>query len=1061
MDYRMLRHRRTANLTIAWVMAVLAWQCAAADWPTWLGDVSRSGSSEEGLARELRVAWAHRCRHAPSPAIPVPRGPAKSDLLGPAMTQTCTSDNAYQVVVAGGRLYLGSSTEESVTCLDAHAGEKLWTFYCEGAVRFAPICHEGKVYFGSDDGCVYCVAGASGKLVWKSRAALGKRRIIANQRICSQWPVRTGLTIRDGIVYAACGIFPSEDRGVMLYALRARDGEVAWKQRLLIHAMGHLLAEEGSLIVPAGRAAPLDVRRADGTRPGYRFFTRRDEGGGSPCTVAGMLVYGPNESAFLKVRTVVESASDAEHKGGASRGYDASRVPGRVTGLQGWRMVADRERIYVLRNDGLHALDRAAFTEALIASSREFNQRAKARRVFLKRHHQARDEPVLMEDMEACTKWCAPNKAGLVAMVRAGDQIITGGRDTVQAHRAADGERLWAAKVTGTVWDLAVSDGTVFASTDAGEIYCLREDGKWVGYAEEDRTAVFADERQKRYEDFAKRVLERADTRKGYCVVAGLVDGRLIHEVANQTEFFILGLDSDPKIVERVRGTLSSAGLYGKRVSIHQITYENLPYLSYFANVVLSESALTTGKLPCSAETLSPMVQPCGGLMVMAGNTDAKALEAWKVELLDGQAWAAYVRPRLGGAGEWTHMFADPANTLCSGDRRVGGTRYDIQWIGPPGTERQWGWHDNSMTSLYKDGRMYLTRRDHVMAVDAYNGTILWGLDVPGSLRLGVGHESGQACVDADFLYVAATNDCWLVDVATGRKVRAYAVPQPSTDWGYVAIVGDLLLGSCQHPKATINAQNRPSRPWGRRKKEEPTDPVRTVWGAMGNTQVVSTALFAVAKRDGTEAWVYQSSSHILNSSITAGDQTVFFLESRDPSLRGGAVGIMRLEEFFARDARLVALDLRSGAKKWEKPFKSRGEEVLYLSYSDGALLAVASANVPFEGEETDRVKNYYQLRLSDAATGAERWRRSVVAGKETYKHNVNIQPVVIMGDKAYLSMRTGNRLFTFDLATGEHTETPGFRTSKGCGIMSASATALFFRNMVSQTYDTVSGRTA
>jgi len=229
----------------------------------------------------------------------------------------------------------------------------------------------------------------------------------------------------------------------------------------------------------------------------------------------------------------------------------------------------------------------------------------------------------------------------------------------------------------------------------------------------------------------------------------------------------------------------------------------------------------------------------------------------------------------------------------------------------------------------------------------------------------------------------------------------------------------------------------------------------------MGNTQVVSTKLFALSKGDGAKAWVYENRSRILNSSVAVGDETVFFVESRNPALSAGGAGIVFLKEFFAGDAHLVALDLKTGARKWEAPFKSQGEEVFYLSYANRALLTVASANTPFEGEEKDRAKNYYQLRLFDGANGTERWRRSVVAGKETYKHNVNIQPAVIMGEKIYLSMRTGNRLFTFDFATGQHTETPRFRTSKGCGVMSGSAAALFFRNMVSQTYDTVSGRTA
>ena len=111
-------------------------------------------------------------------------------------------------------------------------------------MRFAPVLHEGKVYFGCDDGVVYCVDGTTGKSVWLFLAAIGRRRIIANGRIASQWPVRTGLAIREGIVYAACGIFPSDDRGVVLHAINAKTGEPVWKSRLTEHAAGHNFATQ-------------------------------------------------------------------------------------------------------------------------------------------------------------------------------------------------------------------------------------------------------------------------------------------------------------------------------------------------------------------------------------------------------------------------------------------------------------------------------------------------------------------------------------------------------------------------------------------------------------------------------------------------------------------------------------------------------------------------------------------------------------------------------------------------------------------------------------------------
>ena len=666
---RLMKLSGCAGLRGCCLVAVVLAVAAAAEgeeWPAWLGNQNRSGSSEEKLPSELKPAWMWQARHAPNPALAPPRGSAKDGRLGQPLVQTSTSDNAFQVVVAGGKLYFGSSVEESVTCLNVADGKRLWTFYSEGAIRFAPVCHEDKVYFGSDDGYVYCIDGASGELVWKFQAAIGERRIIANGRISSQWPVRTGLAMHDNVVYATCGVFPSEDRGVMAYALDAVNGKPVWKQRFLNHAAGHLLAQDESLLIPTGRSSPRAMNRSDGSGQPPALGGREGEGGGSPCLVSGVLIYGPNENGFLKVRPT-------------------SDVPEQTTGLQGWRMVADAERIFVLRDDGVHALDKSTFTKALVASCRAFGSKEEAmeralewqrrgiRQVHLKRHQQGRDEPLLMEDVKACTVWKAVNEAGLVSMIRASDRIVTGGRGLVQTHSAKDGVRLWSSKVDGTVWDLAVADGALFASTDTGAVYCFREGGTGtVAKPQQPPRSPFTDNKQQAYRAYAQRVLAQADTRKGYCMIVGISDGRLAYEIATQSELFVLGIEPDAECVAQARKNLDAAGLYGKRVSIHQASTGQLPYLSYFANVILSETAFESGKLPFAADAVFPTLQPCGGLMMISGGMDeqtlqqwGQSLKGWTVQVDGGLSTGSVVRGKLAGSGEWTHMFADPA-TPCA-----------------------------------------------------------------------------------------------------------------------------------------------------------------------------------------------------------------------------------------------------------------------------------------------------------------------------------------------------------------------------------------------------------
>ena len=1017
------------------VLFVCVFGVASAEgWSTWRGDVARSGSSEELLPATLRTAWVYNTGHAPTPILRTPRGTAKEGGIGKALVPSFTADLSFQMVSSEGRVFFASSVEESVCCLDAVTGALRWTFYAEGAVRFAPVLFGEQVYFGSDDGFVYCLNAANGSLVWKFQTAPTPRRIIASKHFSSQWPVRGGVTVQNGILYAACGIFPEEDRGVLLYALNAVDGSVVYNVPLKIHAMGHLLIEDESLIIPAGRAAPLDVLLETGRRPDYKFVTRRDEGGGSPCLVGDLLVYGPNENGILKVRSQKKTP-----KGKGNAKYGTSRIPGAVSGIAGWRMVADDSHYYLLRDDSILALEQKPFVRSLTDSAIRFA--TKSHKVFLKRHQQSREDPILMEELPQQTKWTAQNDFGAVSMIRAGNQIVLGGQDAVKAFSTTDGALLWSVPVDGKVWDLAVNDGSVFASTDQGAVICLRADGQGADLLSKRSVDSFADEKQVAYREHVRQALEKADTLKGYCLIAGIEDGRLAYEVAKQSELFVLGLAGTAEKANAARKRLADAGLYGDRVVIHQVDFQALDYLDHFANVILSETAFQHGTIP-NLPAIIPMLQPYGGVIAVGGNADVS--KGWKKD--NGLGY--FQQPALDNAGEWTHMFADTANTLCSGDTLVKGTKYDIQWIGPPGSENQYGWHNNSMSDLFKDGKLYYLGADSAAAIDAYNGTELWKIEVPGSLRLGVGHESGQACVDSDFLYVAATNDCWLLDVNSGQKVAAYKTPDGGLDWGYIAIVDDQLFGSQQSPEATYNIQGT-----GGRK--------RTVWGNKSNTQVMSRGLFSLSKASGKQRWLYSEASQILNSSITIADGIIYFVENRDADLPSQDVGITHLDEFFEKESWLVALDAKTGAQKWRIPFTSEAEEMFYLSYSKGSLLCVASANEPFGGAtELDKMKNYYELTVLNAADGSQRWSRSIVAGKETYKHNVNIQPAVIMGDTIYLSMRTGGRLFTFNLSDGKGEEIPKFRGSKGCGVMTASATTLFFRNMVSEAYDTVSKKT-
>jgi hypothetical protein len=243
------------SATAAWFFSGAA---AGADWPMWRNDTGRTAESAEALAEHLSLRWSRQ--------LP-PLTPAYRD-------NRLQFDAGYEPIVLGKRLIVGSSRDDSVTAFDTETGEQLWKFFTNGPVRFAPVGGEGRIIFGSDDGCLYCVSAADGSLVWKKRAVPSERKAIGNGRLISVWPVRGGAVLKGDRVYFAAGVWPLE--GTFVFCVDAATGETIWRNdrssyRYGIHPhnakafgglapQGYLLIddESGHLIVPSSQAYPAE-----------------------------------------------------------------------------------------------------------------------------------------------------------------------------------------------------------------------------------------------------------------------------------------------------------------------------------------------------------------------------------------------------------------------------------------------------------------------------------------------------------------------------------------------------------------------------------------------------------------------------------------------------------------------------------------------------------------------------------------------------------------------------------------------------------------------------------
>lgn len=269
----------------------------ASDWPMWRFDASRSAASSEQLPPELTLQWTREFS---------PRKQAWDDALN---LDLMTYDRIFEPVVMNGRLFLGFNDRDKLAAYDVKTGAELWSYFAAGPVRMPPVAWEGRVFFGSDDGFLYCLDAADGTLIWKFRGGPGSRQILGNQRLISAWPLRGGPVVRDNKVYIAASIWPF--MGTFIYALDAGTGRVEWvndetgaqyiKQPHSapsfagVAPQGALVATADILLVPGGRSVPAAFDRHTGKQ---LYFELNAGGKGT----GGSFVAANEESWFVHTR---------------------------------------------------------------------------------------------------------------------------------------------------------------------------------------------------------------------------------------------------------------------------------------------------------------------------------------------------------------------------------------------------------------------------------------------------------------------------------------------------------------------------------------------------------------------------------------------------------------------------------------------------------------------------------------------------------------------------------------------------------------------------------------
>jgi outer membrane protein assembly factor BamB len=212
------------RFSLATLILITFSSLAMADWSTYLNGNDRAGFTRDRLDTPLRLSWTYQSSVKPVQAW---EGPRSAPIEGREMRHRVDFDDALQVAMSGGRVYFGSTVDHRLRCVDAKTGEPIWSYYTEGPIRLAPTLAHGNVYFGSDDGNVYCLRQSDGSVVWKMRVGPKDDRLLSRGEMISRWPVRTGVLIDGPTAYFGAGVFPHEM--IYLCAVNAKSGMVIWR----------------------------------------------------------------------------------------------------------------------------------------------------------------------------------------------------------------------------------------------------------------------------------------------------------------------------------------------------------------------------------------------------------------------------------------------------------------------------------------------------------------------------------------------------------------------------------------------------------------------------------------------------------------------------------------------------------------------------------------------------------------------------------------------------------------------------------------------------------------
>jgi outer membrane protein assembly factor BamB len=434
-------------------------------------------------------------------------------------------------------------------------------------------------------------------------------------------------------------------------------------------------------------------------------------------------------------------------------------------------------------------------------------------------------------------------------------------------------------------------------------------------------------------------------------------------------------------------------------VTVLQRKISNTGLPSQFGGLVVSGRSVTEDLDDVIRDEAKRLLHPYNGVALI-GKTD-------NLQRFVG-------RPPL-GAGEWTHQYADTANTLCSTDELVA-SPLKMRWFTDFGI-RMPSRHGRGPAPLCRNGIMIVEAVDGLFAVDAYSGHQLWHYTMENILKpydqehlLGTSGTGSNMCLSGNCVFVRQRGRCLRINMNTGKLVQEYIMPDNEDVWGFIACSGGILYGT----------------------SADRTHIVRQLFRDVSNMEDLLTQsrnLFALDIETGRTQWIYKANESIRHNAIAICNDRVYLIDKPKEIVDLPGKDKENARPQRSTVSRLMCLDANTGEVLWEQNDDIYGTTLAVSSRHNVLLMSYQYAQRSFQlpSEKGDRLTGF---RTTD---GKRLWDT-----KERYISRPIINNSTIYAQPYSFNLLTGIRNTDFQMEGRQ----PG-----GCGPMTGSRNLLLYRS--------------